>query len=66
MCSHTIILQDSLFNIISEKIKILDILHRDSNQGKIARETATAGWVWPGLILIKYLSHKLTMPIINT
>ena len=33
-----------------EKINVLDFLHRGNNQEKIVFNTATAGWMWPGLL----------------
>ena len=32
-------------------IDILDFLHGDSYQGKLAPATTTFGWVWPGVPL---------------
>ena len=31
-------------------INVIDFLHRDNNQGKIAFNTFTAGWIRPGLL----------------
>ena len=30
-----------------ETILVLELLHEDSNQGKVACKTNTADWVWP-------------------
>lgn len=55
-----------VYHLWRETMKVLDFSYGDSNQGKIAYETATADWVWLKLILMKQLSEKLTIPVINT
>ena len=34
-------------------INIFHFLHEDNHQGRLASETTTFGWIWPGVLLIR-------------